>query len=113
MGGIRLIISRHNRVVNDAALPIAVKAVVTSGGTTVFYRRDIVEIVIHGQYGQCGLRLRFANDFALLIFEVGEITGCFSLGQVFGTLLPLLVPALDNLRDALEDRVLEMMRRYD
>ena len=51
MGGIGLVIRRHNWVVDNAALLVAVIAIVAAGRTAEFHRRHIVEVIVHGQHG--------------------------------------------------------------
>ena len=46
MMGVWLIVRRHNRVVNDALL-VTIIAVEATGGAAGFYRRHIVEVIIH------------------------------------------------------------------
>ena len=107
--GVWLIIRRHNRVVDDAALLVTEIAAIKAARGTAFRRGHIVEVVIHRQYRQCGLGLRLSNDLAPLIFEMREVPSSLLLSKLFGPLLPLLVPALDDLRNTLQGRILDVV----
>ena len=58
------------------------------------------------------MRLRFSDNFSLLVLKVRKVTGSFPLGELFSTLLSLFVPAPDDLRDTLKDHVSEIMSCY-
>lgn len=53
----------------------------------------------------------FSNNLALLVFEVREVSGSFLLSEFCSPLLPLFVPASDDLRDTLQKHASEIWQQ--
>ena len=97
------VVSGHDRILVRVVMVIVLGISARWWGTSI-YRHVVVEIIIHGEVRQRGLRKRFSNHFAFLVLQVGEITPCLFLSKLSGVGEALLLPALDNSTDTLKNQ---------